>query len=314
MNFILYGQEYPIMKKQLNKLLASRLDSIDELSVFRFDFQNDDINEIFNEATSFPFYVARKAVIIDNASFLQKGAKKEVVDNFFNTVKNGVDQIDLYFLLRSDEIDEKNPIFDFIKNNGQIFVALALTPAQWPKYAKKYFMSQNCEIDNDALEELLKRIDNDLSRFINEADKLILYKNHIDIIDVNTMVSPTLEDDVFHIANALLQGENSLALASYRDLRLTSPKDVDRLIPLFASQFRFAEQVLFLSKQGLSNNEIATELNVKPFRVGKTLSNKKHLSLKRVYLALDNLFMLDWQIKSGQIDRYYGIELFLINF
>ena len=169
-------------------------------------------------------------------------------------------------------------------------------------------------VDNDALEELLKRIDNDLSRFINEADKLILYKNHIDIIDVNTMVSPTLEDDVFHIANALLQGENSLALASYRDLRLTSPKDVDRLIPLLASQFRFAEQVLFLSKQGLSNNEIATELNVKPFRVGKTLSNKKHLSLKRIYLALDNLFMLDWQIKSGQIDRYYGIELFLINF
>ena len=314
MNFILYGQEYPIMKKQLNKLLASRLNSVDELSVFRFDFQNDDINEILNEATSFPFYVARKAVIIDNASFLQKGAKKEVVDNFFNIVKNGVDQIDLYFLLRCDEIDEKNPIFDLIKNNGQIFVALSLTPAQWPKYAKKYFMSQNCEIDNDALEELLKRIDNDLSRFINEADKLILYKNHIDIIDVNTMVSPTLEDDVFHIANALLQGENSLALASYRDLRLTSPKDVDRLIPLLASQFRFAEQVLFLSKQGLSNNEIATELNVKPFRVGKTLSCKRHLSLGRVYLALDNLFMLDWQIKSGQIDRYYGIELFLINF
>ena len=314
MNFILYGQEYPIMKKQLNKLLASRLDSVDELSVFRFDFQNDDINEILNEATSYPFYVTRKAVIIDNVSFLQKGAKKEVVDNFFNIVKNGVDQIDLYFLLRCDEIDEKNPIFDFIKNNGQIFVALALTPAQWPKYNKKYFMRQNCEIDNDALEELLKRIDNDLSRFINEADKLILYKNHIDIIDVNTMVSPTLEDDVFHIANALLQGENSLALASYRDLRLTSPKDVDRLIPLLASQFRFAEQVLFLSKQGLTNNEIATELNVKPFRVGKTLSNKKHLSLKRIYLALDNLFMLDWQIKSGQIDRYYGIELFLINF
>ena len=314
MNFILYGQEYPIMKKQLNKLLASRLNSVDELSVFRFDFQNDDINEILNEATSYPFYVARKAVIIDNASFLQKGAKKEVVDNFFNIVKNGVDQIDLYFLLRCDEIDEKNPIFDLIKNNGQIFVALSLTPAQWPKYAKKYFMSQNCEIDNDALEELLKRIDNDLSRFINEADKLILYKNHIDIIDVNTMVSPALEDDVFHIANALLQGENSLALASYRDLRLTSPKDVDRLIPLLASQFRFAEQVLFLSKQGLSNNEIATELNVKPFRVGKTLSCKRHLSLGRVYLALDNLFMLDWQIKSGQIDRYYGIELFLINF
>ena len=180
MNFILYGQEYPIMKKQVNKLLASRLDSVDELSVFRFDFQNDDINEILNEATSYPFYVARKAVIIDNASFLQKGAKKEIVDNFFNIVKNGVDQIDLYFLLRSDEIDEKNPIFDFVKNNGQIFVALALTPAQWPKYAKKYFMSQNCEIDNDALEELLKRIDNDLSRFINEADKLILYKNHIE--------------------------------------------------------------------------------------------------------------------------------------
>ena len=38
------------------------------------------------------------------------------------------------------------------------------------------------------------------------------------------------------------------------------------------------------------------------------------ISGKRILQTLEDLYQLDWQIKSGLVDRYYSFELFLINF
>ena len=37
------------------------------------------------------------------------------------------------------------------------------------------------------------------------------------------------------------------------------------------------------------------------------------MSRRQIAHALDDLYYLDYQIKSGQINRFYGLELFLIN-
>ena len=35
---------------------------------------------------------------------------------------------------------------------------------------------------------------------------------------------------------------------------------------------------------------------------------------KAVIRAIDNLYQLDYEIKSGQVDRFYAFELFLLKF
>ena len=128
------------------------------------------------------------------------------------------------------------------------------------------------------------------------------------------MVAKPLEDDAFQIANALFKGDNSLAISIYRDLKLLGGGLVDSLIPLLASQFRFISQVCFLDERGLEKREIASQLGVQEFRVSIALKNSRYLSRRQIAHVLDDLYSLDFQIKSGQIDRSYGLELFLINF
>lgn len=314
MNYILYGPQYPMIKKRLKKILSERLGEDDGFNVVRYDYKEELIDEIISETEMLPLGYDNKAVVVDNASFLENKAKKDVVEKFEAAVKNSSDAIDIILILRNDNLDSKNPIVTYIKDNGQIFEFLNLSAEEWPKYARKYFADRNVEIEPAAISEFVSRVDGDLIRFINEAEKLCLYSDHIRVSDIALMVNKPLEDDAIQIAYALLRGDNASALENYRDLKLVDPKATDHLIPLLASQFRFISQVLFLSSRGLDKKEIASQLGSSEGRVGASLRNGKRFSRRQIAHALDDLYYLDYQIKSGQIDRFYGLELFLINF
>ena len=303
-----------MIKKRLDKLLKERLGEVDDFNVARYDLDNVDLIDALDDANTLPLGYDRKAVIFDNVSFLNKGAKKEVVDRIVELVSTPNDAIDLFFINKSDSIDDKSPIVKIIKEDGEIFNFVDLKKEDWPVYASKYFTERNVTITNDALNELVKRVDGDLNRFINEANKLALYKNNLNLIDITMMVAKPLEDDAFQMCNALLRGDNATALSIYRDLKMLGSRATDALIPLLSNQFRFMSMVFYLYKKGLDVNEIMSELGANYYRVKIALDNRKTLSMSDISHALDELYYLDLNIKSGQVDRFYGFELFLISF
>ena len=314
MNYILYGELYPMIRKHLNKILKERLGEPDDFNVVKIDMEETSINEVIDEASMLPLGYEKKAVVVDNASFLQKDGKNEQKAAILELLKNSTEEITLIFILRNDKVEKNGEIYKFIQENGRVFEFLNIKKEEWPVYIRKYFKSKNVGITADAVNELAVRIDGDLSKFINEADKLCLYKDNIDIADIVLMVSKPLEDDAFQMSNALFRGDNGLAISIYRDLKLLGSKFVDTLIPMLASQFRFISEVCFLNSRGLSKSDIASQLGVNEFRISMALKNSRYLSRRQIAQVLDNLYNLDVQIKSGQIDRSYGLELFLINF
>ena len=314
MNYILYGELYPMIRKHLNKILKERLGDVDDFNVTKIDLDESSLDEVAYEASSLPLGYDKKALVVDNCVFLTKEVKKEDEEKVLDILKNSTDDIDLIFILRSEKIDQKGKIFNYIKENGQVFEFLNISKEDWPIYIRKYFKNKNVEITSEAVNELVSRVDGDLTRFINEAEKLCLYKSSITLADVTLMVSKPLEDDAFQMSNALFRGENGVAISIYRDLKLLGQKFVDALIPMLASQFRFISEVCFLDSRGLDKDDIASELGVSPVRVKIALKNSRNISRRQIANALDKLYNLDLQIKSGQIDRSYGLELFLINF
>ena len=314
MNYILYGELYPMIRKHLNKILKERLGETDDFNVTKIDFEESNLDEIAYESSTLPLGYDKKAVVVDNAIFLTKDVEKNDEEKVIEILEKSSDDIDLIFVLRSDKVNKSGKIFNFVKENGQVFEFLNIEKEQWPLYIRKYFANKNVEITSEAINELSARVDGDLTRFINEADKLCLYKNPITLSDVVLMVAKPLEDDAFQMSNALFRGENDLAISIYRDIKLMDSRSADALIPMLASQFRFISQVLYLDSRGLEKEEIASQLGVNPVRVKMSLKNARNISRKAIANALDKFYNLDFQTKSGQIDRSYGFELFLINF
>lgn len=314
MNYILCGELYPMIRKHLNKILKERLGEPDDFNVVKIDFEESSIDEIAYEASTLPLGYERKAVVVDNANFLTKEADPKDEAKILEILQKSLNEINIIFILRNDKINKNGEIFNYVEENGQVLEFLPISKDEWPIYIRKYFKQKNVEITSEAINELASRVDGDLTRFLNEAEKLCLYKNSITLSDVALMVSKPLEDDAFQMSNALFRGDNGVAISIYRDLKLLGQKFVDALIPMLAFQFRFISQVCYLDYKGLEKEEIAKELNVSPVRVKIALKNSRNMARKQIAGALDKLYNLDLQIKSGQIDRSYGLELFLINF
>ena len=314
MNYILYGEQFPMIKKRLSKILKERLGEPDSFNVAKFDLEEADVNEIVSEAELLPLGYDRKAVVVDHCAFLGNGGNNEQREVFTKLVENSSDEIDLILIHRSGTIDDKCPLVEKVKENGQIFNFVNLKKEDWPVFIKKYFKDHNIEIEPQAVLELAARVDGDLYRFMNEAQKLELYKDKITVADVALMVNKPLEDDVFQISNALIRGDNATAVSIFCDLQKLGSRATDTLIPMLGTQFRFIYEVCFLYEKGLEKGQIARQLGTSEVRVSIALKNSRYLSRTMLSHVLDDLYQLDYNIKSGQIDRFYGFELFLINF
>ena len=104
------------------------------------------------------------------------------------------------------------------------------------------------------------------------------------------------------------------ALALFKDLRVSNVEPVT-LISQLANQFRLINEVRFLLRvRRLSQDEVAKELKIKPGRVYVLSKSLSLISEKAILRALDDLYELDYNIKSGQVDRFYAFELFLLEF
>jgi len=293
----------------------------DECNYVCFDMGVTPLNELAKECGFIPLGYEKKAVIAENCAFLGKSQTKykyqkgDGPNALLAYLQNPDPAIDLYLLLFSEDIDAKSDLVKAVKDNGDIKQVKEMTPDQWLIYIESYFTKRGYEIDKDAVKELSKRTDGDFASFLNEAQKLMCYSggDKIDIKAVVAMVSPKLDDDAFHMSNALTRGDAEAALRIYRDLKVHSVDEV-RLVNLLANQFIYMDQVRFLDAKGLNSNEIARELGGSPIRADITRRSLYRIKEAELLKTIEKLYQLDYDILSGRLDPKYAFSLFLANF
>ena len=218
-------------------------------------------------------------------------------------------------IYQGSDINLSSDIYKIISEKGQVKQLLSIERKDWNTYIYRYFVeSLKIQIDRDAIEELANRVKGDLNIFVNEANKLSLYTDHVRYEDVVKLVTRPLEDNAFSIFNYLLDKNINDALILLDDLFFDNVEPVT-LISMLANQFRLLLEIIHLARNNnLNNAQIAEELKIKEVRV-KIL--KKYLftiSINQIMDVLDNLYFLDYKIKSGQVDRFFAFKMFVINF
>lgn len=102
-----------------------------------------------------------------------------------------------------------------------------------------------------------------------ELEKLENVEDKVGIQEVSALVYKPLEDNIFNLTTFMLQGQLSSALGLYHDL-LMAGNDPYYLLAIMAGQIRFIAAVSFVLSRYMSEQEIATELQAKPYRVTVT--------------------------------------------
>lgn len=324
MIYFIYGNQSPTIKSQIKKIATSFLGegNVDDFDFVKMDGHNSLVQDAVDEYRYVSLGYDKKVVSLENCYFLLKPKPKNKLepDQDYDVLKDlinedgGNNESALILSVASSSIDEKNSLVLLLKEKAKVLPIVDPDEKSFAEYIKLYCAKHNIVIDRDALTELAYRTDGDVALFKNTIAKLALYTDHIRYKDVIKMVTRKLDDNAFLLSNLLIENKNVEAVALFKDLRVSNIEPVT-LISQLANQFRLINQVRYLLKyKKLSQEEIAKELKIKP---GRVYVLSKHLSLiseKAINDALEDLFQLDLDIKSGQVDRYYAFELFLLKF
>ena len=320
MIYLVYGEQFPLVSKRVKKLITSILpDGIDEFNYVRFNAKEETVQEIPYECSLLPFG-DRKVIRVDNPYFL--GSIKERISiekdqeykELVKYIENPNDMVDIIFVLESKSVNQKYEINKLIEKHGKVLFEEGLSLDTLSQTGRIYFQRKGVDISEEALKLLLERTGDNVSQFIQEADKLALYKKTIGVDDVHEMVPIPLEQNAFIICDSLITNQINKAIKTYRDLLILKEEPV-RLVAFLATQFRLYAQISYLYSIEKNNQEdIATLLKIHPYRVKLMCRNLVRISYFQLLNVIENLYQLDSKIKSMEIDPIIGLELFLVNF
>jgi DNA polymerase-3 subunit delta len=318
MALIIFGAQPLMIKKQVKKFLLETFSNADKYNVIYLNSHEISEGNIIDECEQMSLTSSNKVVIVENSNFLTAEHAKDKMEyssELLSYLKHENENTKLIFTVVYDkQLDNRNTIVKYVKENGKILECKDLKADDWKLYTTKYFERRNVKISDDAINEICKRCNGDLNVFINEVDKLLLYKmNDITLKDVELLITKPLEDNIFDILDKLLHGKKNDAIEIYRDLLLQKVEPVV-LISIISTTLTYLDRVLYLNSLRQSYTQIASETKSNPYRVMVTLKDFRNVDKGLISSALDSLYELDKTIKHNNIDRFYGFELFLLNF
>lgn len=128
--------------------------------------------------------------------------------------------------------------------------------------------------------------------------------------DIEDVVIDNIEDNIFSLTNAIMDKDIKRVINIYNDLLLMGEEPI-KLIVMIANQFRLILQVKLMVKNGYKERDMASEIGEHPYRV--KLASNARFTIKELITYIKKLQKLDYDIKSGNIDKNFGLEFFLLN-
>ena len=311
---LVYGIQDVRVHSKVDEIVKNYLDDVNEFTCVTVDAEKISLQDIVSDANTLPFGFDKKVVIIKNPYFL--GSSKEPklpfdvdYDVFIDYLKQD-SQDSMIILSYIGEIDNRKSLVKNIKGYGKVYELSNIEKNEWNVIAKRLFNDKGIKISDDTISFFIGRINNDLGLMMREVEKLSLYSKVISKEDVEALVSRPLEENSFMMVDAIINNDLNSLLTIYNDLKLQN-EEPTRILAMLTNQLSLQYQVSALAKDH-SEKEIASILNIHPYRTKLMLQKRSKINNNDIMYIIDKMAELDLKIKTGEIDKYQGIELFFI--
>lgn len=315
--YLYYGKDNYIIKSKTNQIIAKY--NIDDFNITTYDLEESPLEEAINDAATIPFMADKKMVIIKNASFLtsDKKSKKDLhhnIDAFKRYIDHPVEETIVIVQAPYEKLDERKAITKHLKQHSTHELCQPLKNQDLRGWVQRQLGKNGIAIDSDALNEVIKRCENNTEVIVSETTKLILYAEDLKRVDmqiVKLVVTKNVEDNVYEITNNLLLNNRSKALEIYNDLVMHN-EDPLRILGILVTKYREILHTKLLLQEGKEKADVASYFHASPGRAFYIMKNAKSVRLDKVESQLVKLETLDYQIKTGRIDKKVGLELFIL--
>lgn len=313
--YLFTGTEEVRNRTKMERIL-SQLDA-NKTSITKYDADFISIGEIMEDAITIPFLADTKVIIVKNPRFLTKEPSpiKHDPSSLIKYLKNPSDTTVLMFDAVGHKLDEDLEVVKAFKKYAYIVDTQDLEPVEYRAWVKRLFVLNNVDINDDALTLLVDYVKKDSVRMEQEVNKLTNYVglgNKVKEEDVKELVIPNVDDAVFLLIKAIVAKDKKQVIKIYNSLA-GNTQDIMGIISMVSSTFVDLLSTAKLLQEGYKQGEIASLFKISNGRAYYLVNDAKTFKVETLEDYVVKLSKLDYQIKSGQIDKNLGMELILLN-
>lgn len=316
--YVLYGTEkYQI--QQFTDMLKEQVieEEHRDFAIVPYDLSETPVEVVIEEAETVPFLVPRKLIIVRDANLFTAGKDSKIehqVDRLLTYMDNPAEYSTIVFLAQGDKLDERKKLVKAAKKQAIVLSFAPLSGEELLNWIVKLAKQREVTFEPGAPDMLVSYAGTGLQTLSAEVDKLCLFAGNGGVIkreDIESLVARSTEQNVFALVEELANLRLEKALALFYEL-LKQREEPIKIAALIARQFRIMIQVKELGQQSYSQQQIASQLGLHPYAVKIAGEQARKFQPERLRLILSHLSELDYQMKTGAVDKVLGLELFLL--
>jgi DNA polymerase-3 subunit delta len=320
------GQKSAVLRRLRDELVA------DEFDRAHLDAQEVDLSIILAEAMSIPAFSSRRVVFVRGVQHLKSADIESLVDVIVRLPYST--HLVLYTHAESDEEERKGTavpakLLNAVDKQGVVIECKPLTAAGFEGWLQAQLQAAGKEMTSDAIERFIFLTAGSTAVAQTEMEKVLLYVGDRPAIhreDVETVVSRTVEAQVFKLVDAIAEGDAASAMRLLQDVLVSGGRAeavVPRLLALIARQFRLLWQMRLRIEYGAQCEQwfpaepnLAQLLSRQRFLEHNLREQAQQLPLETLKAAFERLHTADRVMKGideGEHDPRKVIERLVID-
>ena len=189
------------------KRILSEADAEFNLTVF----YGKDANwaDIINACRRYPMFAERQVVLLKEAQQMKD------IDKLESYVENPLNSTVLVVSYKGKTLDGRGKLSKLIKKKGEVFLSKKIYEDKLPLWVSDYLNAHKLQINPGALILLVDHIGNDLSRIVNEIEKLVLNlgdRKNITEDDIEKYIGISKEYNIYELQNAFSKKDLAKAI------------------------------------------------------------------------------------------------------
>lgn len=305
MVYLISSNSYNIIDDELNKIF----NNFDDVEVI--DFNKTSLEDIVTSINYVSLFNDEKKIIVKNTPIFS--SKNTIDTKILEKYLNDPNENSILVFTTYDKVDERKKITKLIKDK---YNYINIKPYSFKELVDKViaiFKKNKYTISYDNARYIVNSCLSNYDLIISEINKVLLYykdPQEIKYDDLINIISKTMDDNNFHFVDLVID-KNINSLKVLNDLKIQKIEPLV-LLTLLAREYRLMLIAKDLYNKKKSVISIAKELNMQDWQIDKIINRSYNYSVKELEDKLISLNDLDYNIKIGNIDKYLGLELFIL--
>lgn len=306
---LINGESYLLVNEKISDIVGL------SKNVTVLDLAQCALEDVLIEAGYVSMFDEEKFIIIKNANFFgtEKQNDKDM-EMLLNYIEHPSENAVLIFVCNV-KLDLRKKITKLIKDKYNLVTIPNLKYYEIENRVIDFIKKNGFKINMDVVKYIVQNGLNNYDLIMNEVQKILLFYNEpsdITFNDVRKILSKSINTNNFLFVDAIVEGDLEKSLELLKDLKIMKVEPTV-LLSLLSRDFRIMLQIKKLLDSGKREYDIMNELGLQDWQLNKYLSKIFPFKIKELESILIKLADIDLNIKTGKIDKYMALELFILD-